>query len=154
MNDSRPVLDQVNLVAGDIDATIAFYRRLGLPVSDSGEDWPPGSGARHVEVALGNGMSFEFDNVKSASVWHGGVRDATRDPSTRGGATAVIGFALESRAAVDTLYAELTAAGAVGRQEPYDAFWGARYAVVADPGGNDIGLMSPKDPARRYTPEV
>jgi catechol 2,3-dioxygenase-like lactoylglutathione lyase family enzyme len=149
MGDSQPVLDQVNLVAGDIDATIAFYRRLGLPVSDSLDDWPPGSGARHVEVALGNGMSFELDNVKSGSVWHGGVRDATR-----GGPTAVIGFALESRDAVDVLYAELTRAGAVGRQEPYDAFWGARYAVVADPDGNDIGLMSPKDLTRRYTPEV
>ena len=53
MSDSQPVLDQVNLVAGDIDATIAFYSRLGSPMSDSGEDWPPGSGARHVEVAHG-----------------------------------------------------------------------------------------------------
>ena len=149
MNENRPVLDQVNLVAGDIDATIAFYRRLGLPVSDSGADWPPGSGARHVEVALGNGMSFEFDNVKSGSVWHRGVRD-----ETRGGATTVIGFALPSREAVDATYAALTTAGAVARQEPYDAFWGARYAVVTDPDGNDIGLMSPKDPAKRYTPEV
>ena len=25
---------------------------------------------------------------------------------------------------------------------PFDAFWAARYAVVADPDGNDVGLMS------------
>ena len=147
-----PVLNQVNLVASDVDATVAFYRRLGLAVTDSGEEWPSGSGARHVEVAIGNGVSLEFDNVKSASVWHSGVRgDAT---GAGRGATAVIGFALPSRDAVDATYAVLTAAGAVGRQEPYDAFWGARYAVVADPDGNDVGLMSPKDVARRYTPEV
>jgi hypothetical protein len=33
--------------------------------------------------------------------------------------------------------------------EPYDAFWGARYAIVEDAGGNAVGIMSPVDPARR-----
>jgi catechol 2,3-dioxygenase-like lactoylglutathione lyase family enzyme len=150
MNDATPALDQVNLVVRDIDATVAFYRRLGLTVPDSGGDWPEGSGARHVEVDTGTGVSLEFDNLTSASVWHGGVRAAAA-----GGADVarpVIGFALPTREAVDAVYAELTAAGAPGRQPPYDAFWGARYAIVADPDGNDVGLMSPKDPARRFTP--
>jgi catechol 2,3-dioxygenase-like lactoylglutathione lyase family enzyme len=142
-----PIIDQINLVVGDIDATVAFYRRLGLSIVDSGADWPSGSGARHVEVATDGGMSLEFDNVKGASTWHGGVRESAAP-------TAVIGFSLASRDAVDAAYAELTAAGAVGRQAPYDAFWGARYAVVAGPDGNDIGLMSPKDVTRRYTPEL
>lgn len=146
---SEPVFNQVNLVVRDMDETVAFYRRLGLPVSDSGGDWPAGSGARHVEVAIEGGMSLEFDNLTSAAVWHRGARV----PTGEGGA-AVIGFALASRDAVDRLYAELTAAGAPGRQEPYDAFWGARYAVVADPDGNDIGLMSPKDPKQRYEPKT
>ena len=35
------------------------------------------------------------------------------------------------------------------QQEPYDAFWGARYAVVSDPDGNGVGIMSPIDPAQR-----
>jgi len=35
----------------------------------------------------------------------------------------MIGFALESREAVDARYAELTAAGYTGRQPPFDAFW-------------------------------
>ena len=46
----------------------------------------------------------------------------------------------------------LTAAGYAGRQPPYDTFWGARYAVVADPDGNDVGIMSALDPARRSWP--
>ena len=33
------------------------------------------------------------------------------------------------------------------QQEPYDAFWGARYAVVSDPDGNGVGIMSPVDDA-------
>ena len=50
---------------------------------------------------------------------------------------------------MDARYADLTAAGYRGQQPPWDAFWGARYAVVEDPDGNPVGLMSPIDPARR-----
>jgi catechol 2,3-dioxygenase-like lactoylglutathione lyase family enzyme len=88
----RPVFDQVNLVVADMDATLAFYRRLGL------------------------------------------------------------GISLPSREAVDERYADLTAAGYTGCQPPYDAFWGARYAIVEDPDGNDVGLMSPIDRAAKFEP--
>jgi uncharacterized glyoxalase superfamily protein PhnB len=37
-------------------------------------------------------------------------------------------------------------------QRPYDAFWGGRFAVVADPDGNEVGLMSPIDERRRHWP--
>ena len=63
-----------------------------------------------------------------------------------------IGFGVSSREAVDELYEELTKAGYRGQQPPFDAFWGARFAVVEDPDGNAVGLMSPRDPARRSVP--
>jgi uncharacterized glyoxalase superfamily protein PhnB len=63
-----------------------------------------------------------------------------------------MGFAVPSRVAVDELYAELTAHGASGRQKPYDAFWGSRYAIVADPDGNEVGLMSQRDDSMRSDP--
>jgi uncharacterized glyoxalase superfamily protein PhnB len=66
----------------------------------------------------------------------------------------VLGFSFPSREAVDERYADLVGAGYVGRQPPYDAFWGARYAVVQDPDGNDVGLMSPVDPTKRSVPSV
>jgi uncharacterized glyoxalase superfamily protein PhnB len=92
------------------------------------------------------GFSLELDTAESVQLWHAGWR---ADPaSTR----MVIGFALPSRAAVDDRYADLTAAGYTGRQPPFDAFWGARYAIVADPDGNDVGLMSPMDQARGTWP--
>jgi hypothetical protein len=59
---------------------------------------------------------------------------------------------LPTRQAVDDRYAELTSAGYRGRQPPFDAFWGARYAIVADPDGNDVGLMSPAEDSRRTWP--
>ena len=55
----------------------------------------------------------------------------------------------------DELVAALAADGVPVQQAPYDAFWGARYAVVSDPDGHGVGIMSPIDPAQRHdAPEV
>jgi hypothetical protein len=40
----------------------------------------------------------------------------------------------------------------VGRQPPFDASWRARYAIVADPDANDVGLMSPTGESRATWP--
>jgi uncharacterized glyoxalase superfamily protein PhnB len=90
---------------------------------------------------------LELDSLKSANIWHAGWRENGEH------CRAVMGFALPSREAVDERYAELTAAGYTGRQPPYDAFWGARYAIVEDPNGIDVGLMSPIDPQRKFMPQ-
>jgi uncharacterized glyoxalase superfamily protein PhnB len=144
-----PRFQQVNLVVRDMDAVLAFYRTLGLPIRGGDtKDWPPGSGGRHAEVDAGDGPTVEFDNELGVKLWHAAWRESGH------GARAVIGFSLPSRDAVDELYARVTAAGYPGRQPPYDAFWGARYAVVGDPEGNDVGLMGPIDPDRGYLPQA
>jgi catechol 2,3-dioxygenase-like lactoylglutathione lyase family enzyme len=141
MSDAAPELHMLNLVVGDTAASVDFYRRLGVELP-SGEQ-PSGV---HVAMRTPGGLSLELDTAESVRLWHAGWR---ADPaSTR----MVIGFALPSRAAVDDRYADLTAAGYTGRQPPFDAFWGARYAIVADPDGNDVGLMSPMDQARGTWP--
>ncbi|HZP29621.1 MAG TPA: VOC family protein [Acidimicrobiia bacterium] len=141
----EPVFDQVNLVVRDMDTALAFYRRLGLALpDDAGPEWPPGSGARHADVTMPNGARLEFDNPEMAAIWHSAPQSAG----------VVLGFSLASREAVDERYADLVAAGYEGRRPPYDAFWGARYAIVADADGNDVGLMSPIDPDRRYVPDA
>lgn len=144
----KPAFDQVNLVVRDMDAALAFYRMLGADVPDEGVEWPEGSGAMHSEAAFPHGMRLEFDNEPMAKIWHAGWRE-------RGtGARAVIGMTLTTREAVDERYAALVNAGYRGVQPPYDAFWGSRYAIVADPDGNDVGLMSPVDAARKYVPTI
>jgi catechol 2,3-dioxygenase-like lactoylglutathione lyase family enzyme len=147
MADPEVRVDQLNLVVRDMAATLAFYRRLGLAIDEPG-DWPPGSGAQHVGVKMPNGFSLEFDNVEMARIWHAAWRD---QPGPAGGT--VVGISLASRDAVDDRYGELTGDGCIGRQAPYDAFWGARYAIVQDPDGRDVGLMSPIDPDLRYVPK-
>ena len=146
MTDSQPILDQLNLVVRDMEASLAFYQRLGLHIPDTSV-WRTAGGAHHAEVAMPNGLHLELDSTALARRYNAGWQEPAA-----GTGRAVIGFKLSSRAAVDERYAELTGAGYTGRQPPYDAFWGARYAVVADPDGNDVGLMSPIDPARKSAP--
>lgn len=141
MSDAAPELHMLNLVVGDTAASVDFYRRLGVELP-SGEE----PSDVHVAMRTPGGFSLELDTAESVRLWHAGWR--AEPASTR----MVIGFALPSRAAVDDRYAELTAAGYAGRQPPFDAFWGARYAIVADPDGNDVGLMSPMDQARGTWP--
>jgi len=139
MSEQPPKLAQLNLLVDDMAASLDFYRRLGV-VAANEESGP------HVELSLPGGVSLELDTTETARLWHAGVR---ADPASARGGRVVIGFSLPSREAVDAAYAELTAAGYQGRQPPFDAFWGGRYAIVADPSGNDVGLMSPIDESMR-----
>jgi catechol 2,3-dioxygenase-like lactoylglutathione lyase family enzyme len=132
------VINQLNLVVRDMEATVAFYRRLGLSIDAD-------IGAEHVNVELGNGFRLEFDLTSFVPLWDSAFAGAT------GGST-VVGWGCSGREEVDRLYRELIGAGARSRQPPYDAFWGARYAIVEDPDGNPVGLMSPVDPDRRSWP--
>lgn len=133
-----PQLDQLNLVVSDMEATVEFYRRLGLDIPDTDPDFQH----HHRSVRLPGGIDFDIDSVEFARHW---------DKGWRAGA-GVIGFKFSSREEVDAVYADLTSAGYRGQQEPYDAFWGARYAIVEDPDGNAVGLMSPIDANRRAAP--
>jgi uncharacterized glyoxalase superfamily protein PhnB len=136
----RPVLNQLNLVAGDIDAMVAFYRRLGVEIEETEPQWE----RHHQTAAEQRGLDLDFDSREFATTWNRGW------PAERAGV--VIGFQVPTREAVEQHYAGLTDAGYRGQQEPYDAFWGSRYAIVEDPDGNSVGLMSPMDPGRRTPP--
>ena len=142
MMDERPVLDQVNLVVRDMTESVAFYRRLGLAIPDRDPLWDD----HHRSAEVPGGVDFDLDSEGFAPLWDAGW------PGSKGRSGVVMGFRVASRAAVDRLYESVTGAGYAGQQEPYDAFWGARYAIVEDPDGNAVGLMSPVDPDRRSTP--
>ena len=96
MGEAPALFGQVNLVVRDMDAALAFYRRLGLAIADPPE-WPPGSGARHADVTLPNGFRFELDNHEMLAIWYPGWRDHGN------GGRVVLTFSLPSRAAVDEL---------------------------------------------------
>jgi uncharacterized glyoxalase superfamily protein PhnB len=135
--------NQVNLVVRNMHETLGFYRRLGLDIPED-QVWESGGQGHHVKAETGGEVDLEFDSVKLARVYNQGFA------AERG--RVVIGVGLDSREAVDALWEALLAEGAQGLQPPYDTFWGARYAIVEDPDGNPVGLMSPVDPARRTPP--
>jgi catechol 2,3-dioxygenase-like lactoylglutathione lyase family enzyme len=133
-------LDQVNLVVHDVAASRAFYAHLGLDFSDGGDAaWAP----HHVSVRHGDStpLDVDLDSETFASRWNEGWP---------GGSGAILGFKVETREEVDALVETLAADGVPVQQAPYDAFWGARYAVVSDPDGNGVGIMSPIDPDQRH----
>ena len=132
---ARPVLDQINMVVNDMDAMAEFYGHLGLALDRSTPEWAP----HHRNTEVEGGLHLDLDSPQFASVWNQGW------PAGRSGA--VLGFRVESRDDVDATYEDLTSYGYKGQQPPYDAFWGARYAVVSDPDGNAVGLMSESDPS-------
>lgn len=137
--DNSPFLDQLSLVVSDMEASVTFYRRLGLDIPDT----DPAFQAHHRSARLPGGVDLDFDSAEFARHWDVGWQSGR----------AVIGFKVSSRERVDSLYSDLTAFGYVGQQPPYDAFWGARYAIVEDPDGNAVGIMSPVDPDFRSRPD-
>jgi uncharacterized glyoxalase superfamily protein PhnB len=148
MNDATPRLDQINIVSGDVEASIAFYRRLGVDIPEE-RVWRTPSGIHHVSAAEGGSAAIhlDLDSAGFARLWNRGWQ-GRQDLRGR----IVVGFKLPSRDAVDATYADLTGAGYKGLQPPYDAFWGSRYAVVEDPDGVAVGLMSPASPEFRAAP--
>jgi catechol 2,3-dioxygenase-like lactoylglutathione lyase family enzyme len=135
-------LDQLNLVVRDVQACRTFYARLGVDFEDEQDPvWAKHhvSGTHNDRVPL----DLDLDSTSFAPKW---------DRGWPGGHGLVIGFKVDRREEVDELVATLADDGVPVQQEPYDAFWGARYAVVSDPDGNGVGIMSPVDPAHRSEP--
>jgi hypothetical protein len=64
MADGKPILDQVNIVAGNFGGSLDFYRRLGVefpqPVGGGGGD------PFHVNGKTPNGFRFELDSAPFA----------------------------------------------------------------------------------------
>lgn len=142
----QPDLNQIDLVVRDMEASLAFYRALGVEIPESAI-WRTASGAHHVDLAMPSGTIVHLDSEALARVYDRGWREPS-GPGTR----AVLSFRVPTREDVDRIHAHLTGLGHRSAQPPYDAFWGARYAIVEDPDGNHIGLMSPRDEARNSPP--
>ena len=124
-------LEQVNLVVDDLARSAAFYRVLGWNLTPMGD-----AAAR---AALPNGITVAFHTPAFVPLWDTAYRG---DPPGR----TVIDVDVSTRDGVDELFRALVDVGGRPRQQPMDAIWGARYAIVEDPDGNRVGLKSPPLP--------
>lgn len=126
-----PQLDFFSVVVSDMARSLAFYRKLGL-------EFPEGAESEgHVEARLPGGIRYGLDTEET-------MRSFDPEWQRPMGGHAVGGaFRCESPEEVDRVYAELLAAGGSAHKEPWDAFWGMRYAQLADPDGTVIDLYAP-----------
>jgi uncharacterized glyoxalase superfamily protein PhnB len=70
------------------------------------------------------------------------IRSFDADWSRATGNQVALAFACASPAEVDELYTQVVAAGFDGHKEPWDAFWGHRYAQLRDPDGVPVDLFA------------
>jgi uncharacterized glyoxalase superfamily protein PhnB len=121
-----PQLDAIGIVSSDLARSRAFYALLGVEVAE-GDD--------HVEAMAPNGMRLMFDTEDV-------IRSFRPDWTRETGNQVALAFACGSPADVDETYARVVAAGFEGEKEPWDAFWGHRYALLRDPDGVQVDLFA------------
>ena len=122
-----PELNAIGIVSSNLPASIAFYRLLGVDFPEDGEG--------HIEATLPSGVRFMLDAEDV-------VKSFRPDWTRETGNQLALAFECASPAEVDELYEQVTAAGFVGEKEPWDAFWGQRYAQLSDPDGVPVDLFA------------
>ena len=121
-----PQLNAIGIVCSDMRRSVAFYGQLGI-------EFPEGNG--HVEATLPNGVRLMLDTEEV-------IRGFRPDWDRAAGNQLALAFECASPGEVDELYARVVAAGFDGEKEPWDAFWGQRYAQLADPDGVPVDLFA------------
>jgi catechol 2,3-dioxygenase-like lactoylglutathione lyase family enzyme len=121
-----PSLNAIGIVASDLQESIRFYGLLGL-------EFPQESG--HIEATLPNGLRLMLDEEEV-------VRSFRPEWSRATGNQLGLAFECSSPAEVDEVHARVVAAGFRSEKEPWDAFWGQRYAQLADPDGVPVDLFA------------
>lgn len=122
-----PELNAIGIVSSNLRASIAFYRLLGVDFPEDGEG--------HIETTLRNGLRLMLDAEDV-------VKSFRPDWTRETGNQLALAFECASPAEVDERYEQVTAAGFVGEKEPWDAFWGQRYAQLSDPDGVPVDLFA------------
>ncbi|MEK4563888.1 VOC family protein [Alkalihalobacillus sp. FSL R5-0424] len=121
-------LDMVGIVVKDMKRALDFYRTLGFEIASEMDN------QAHVEVNQ-DGVRLAFDTVEVATSVYGSWEEPT-------GHRIELAFVCEDADEVNRTHHSLIEKGYQSQKEPWDAFWGQRYAIVLDPDGNQISLFA------------
>lgn len=123
-------LNYTCFVVSDMQKSLDFYRTLGLPIpanADTTQD--------HVEI--------EQDGLRIAWETQEMIQGMNPDwqPTTQVGR---VSFALQaaSPAEVDAAIRRVQDGGHAVKTQPWDAFWGQRYATVTGPDGVNVDVFA------------
>ena len=122
-----PELNAIGIVVSDVGRSIAFYRLLGVDFPEEGEG--------HIEATLPSGTRFMLDEESV-------VKSFRPDWTRETGNQLALAFECSSPAEVDELWNRARDAGFEADKEPWDAFWGQRYAQLRDPDGVPVDLFA------------
>jgi uncharacterized glyoxalase superfamily protein PhnB len=123
-----PDLNAIGIVSSDLARSLAFYRLLGL-------EFPDEADGGHIEAELPSGLRLMLDTEETILSFNPGWTRST-------GNQLALAFECASPAEVDELYERAAAAGFDTEKEPWDAFWGQRYAQLRDPDGVGVDLFA------------
>jgi uncharacterized glyoxalase superfamily protein PhnB len=124
-----PRFEAIGVVVSDMRLALEFYRRLGL-------EFPEGAESEgHAEASVA-GVRMMLDTEETIRSFDPGWQP----PS--GGHRTALAFRCDSPGEVDATYADLLQHGGSAHKEPWDAFWGQRYAEVEDPDRNIVDLFA------------
>ncbi len=120
-------LDAIGIVSENLKKSVEFYRLLGLNFPDAKED--------HLEAKTSGGLRVMLDSEEL-------IKKINPNWIKPLGQRIVLAFVCESPKHVDEIFKKVTSAGYKPGKEPWDAFWGQRYASVIDPDGNSVDLFA------------
>ena len=127
-----PRIDAVATVAHEMDRTLAFYEALGFTFTEADR------AGKHVEADAAPGETrLMIDRADLVAELHGSVPEP--------GAWSAFAVLCETPAEVDARIAAVEDGGFTVVTPAWDAFWGQRYATVADPWGLRIDVFAPLD---------
>jgi uncharacterized glyoxalase superfamily protein PhnB len=124
-----PDLNALGIAVSDMANSIRFYRLVGLDVPETPDE-------DHVDAFLPNGVRFMLDSEDV-------IRSFMPEWKRENGNQIAVALECSSPAEVDEVYARVTDAGFESEKEPWDAFWGQRYALLIDPDGVRVNLYAP-----------
>jgi uncharacterized glyoxalase superfamily protein PhnB len=127
----------IDIVPKDMNKSVEFYRELGLDMPDS-DIWIQDGVMHHTDLHFEGEFGLDIDSEKMTMGY---------DPGFQPGSNVVFMFKTDARDDVDALHDHMVGLGHKSHTAPFDAFWGARYAILVDPAGNLVSLMSPTDKA-------
>jgi uncharacterized glyoxalase superfamily protein PhnB len=122
-------LHTIGIIAADMKKTLDFYRILGLEIPEGLE------GEDNVDVKISDAITLGFLSEALA-------RHADSKFQTPVGQSMNLQFECSSASEVDATFQRLIDHQYEGYAEPWDAFWGQRFARIKDPDGRVVNLFA------------
>jgi uncharacterized glyoxalase superfamily protein PhnB len=122
-------IDAVGVSSSNLKETVKFYSLLGFEFPDFKDD------EDHLEpVAAPGGTRLMIDSVS--------MIESILGEKPKPGNHSSFAILYDSPAELNAVAEKLAAAGYKIVAEPWDAFWGQRYAIVQDPDGYKVDLFA------------